>query len=370
MTQDASGKWVEMTDEQKLSSMSPAERAAYKAQMASYGLGETGQKLTGEEILASMSPADAAAYKAQMLSYGLDVAGNPLTEEQIAAQMTPTERSNYEITKLSNERYMQALKGDLPVDPALEKELTTEEQQIKEDLSRKLGPTWELSTPGQTALRNLQEKANLVRSEARRGEISAGDVRFQNNITSALNKTNQATGNAQTTLANRAAILSQEAGKSQTNLANLARSADTMGAFNISNTIRSGYAADRDLETSVMMQNVANKAASKQGLMQLVGAAAMAAAIASSETLKENVIPLEGALEKLSRIAGVEYDLKASGQHDIGVIAEQVEKIAPEAVTEIEGVKHVYYYKLIPLLVEALKEQQKQINKLMTGKAA
>ncbi|HAI40367.1 MAG TPA: hypothetical protein DCM40_20830, partial [Maribacter sp.] len=57
------------------------------------------------------------------------------------------------------------------------------------------------------------------------------------------------------------------------------------------------------------------------------------------------------------------------GQHDVGVIAQDVQKVLPEAVQERrngkeDGALAVDYKKLIPLLVEGIKEQQKEIDML------
>ena len=54
---------------------------------------------------------------------------------------------------------------------------------------------------------------------------------------------------------------------------------------------------------------------------------------------------------------------------DIGVIAQEIEKVLPSAVKDREdeamkGYKAVKYEKIIPLLIEGIKEQQKQINEL------
>jgi uncharacterized membrane protein len=61
-------------------------------------------------------------------------------------------------------------------------------------------------------------------------------------------------------------------------------------------------------------------------------------------------------------IRGVEFDWKSGEGHDVGVIAEELAEVVPEAVTQVNGINSVYYYKIIPLLVEAIKEQQEQIN--------
>jgi hypothetical protein len=79
--------------------------------------------------------------------------------------------------------------------------------------------------------------------------------------------------------------------------------------------------------------------------------------------LKENVITIENALEKVLSLRGVEYDRKDSGEHQIGVIAQEVEKIIPEVVYGDE-IKSVAYGNLVGLLIEAIKEQQKEIEEL------
>ena len=96
----------------------------------------------------------------------------------------------------------------------------------------------------------------------------------------------------------------------------------------------------------------------------------------SDERLKENIIPIGFALEKIERINGVTFDWKKLTEeekthihgnkgHDIGVIAQEIEEILPEAViTRDSGYKAVNYEKIIPLLIEAVKDQQRQINEL------
>ena len=51
--------------------------------------------------------------------------------------------------------------------------------------------------------------------------------------------------------------------------------------------------------------------------------------------------------------------------HDVGVIAQEVEAVLPEVViTRDSGYKAVKYEKIVPLLIEAIKDQQKQIDEL------
>lgn len=85
----------------------------------------------------------------------------------------------------------------------------------------------------------------------------------------------------------------------------------------------------------------------------------------SSIRYKENIKPLENSLQKILSLRGVEFDWNKDmgGAHDIGAIAEEVEKILPEAISWKEGqIEGVNYDKFAPLLIEAVKEQQRQIN--------
>jgi hypothetical protein len=92
----------------------------------------------------------------------------------------------------------------------------------------------------------------------------------------------------------------------------------------------------------------------------------------SDITLKDNVRPIESAIFKVQQIRGVEFDWnKKSGKieqekgHDVGLIAQEVEKVLPEVIQIREdGIKAVAYEKVVPLLVEAIKEQQTLIEDL------
>jgi hypothetical protein len=89
----------------------------------------------------------------------------------------------------------------------------------------------------------------------------------------------------------------------------------------------------------------------------------------SDERLKDNIQVIDGALEKVSQIKGVEFDWNDKQDvyegHDIGVIAQDVEAVAPEIVeTREDGYKAVKYEKLTALLIEAVKELTEQ-NKQM-----
>jgi hypothetical protein len=89
----------------------------------------------------------------------------------------------------------------------------------------------------------------------------------------------------------------------------------------------------------------------------------------SDERLKDNKKNINNALEKVESLNGVEFDWNDKQDvyegHDIGVIAQEVEKIAPELVsTRDNGYKAVKYEKLVPLLIEAIKELSDKVKAL------
>jgi len=86
----------------------------------------------------------------------------------------------------------------------------------------------------------------------------------------------------------------------------------------------------------------------------------------SSRRWKTNIHTLPDALARVEQLRGVSYDLKDSGKHEIGVIAEEVGAVVPEVVTYEDNGKDaraVDYSRLTALLIEATKEQQALIRK-------
>ena len=91
----------------------------------------------------------------------------------------------------------------------------------------------------------------------------------------------------------------------------------------------------------------------------------------SDARLKDNIAVIEFPLEKVSKINGVSFNWNDKqsvyevGKKDYGVVAQEIEQVLPELVTTRDnGYKAVRYEKIVALLIEAIKEQQTQINKL------
>ena len=83
----------------------------------------------------------------------------------------------------------------------------------------------------------------------------------------------------------------------------------------------------------------------------------------SDQNLKDNIKTIENPLSKVLSIRGVNFEWKDSNKASAGVIAQEIEKVLPELVTG-QNTKTVNYNGLIGLLIETVKEQQKQIDVL------
>ena len=88
----------------------------------------------------------------------------------------------------------------------------------------------------------------------------------------------------------------------------------------------------------------------------------------SDARLKKDIDPINLGLEAILQLEGKTYkwsDTSRSQQTHIGLIAQEVEKVIPELVTEDEnGFKAIAYAKLTTILIEAIKEQQIRITEL------
>ena len=87
----------------------------------------------------------------------------------------------------------------------------------------------------------------------------------------------------------------------------------------------------------------------------------------SSIAFKENVNPITNALAYITQLLGVTYDrIDQSSKNEAGLIAEDVDKILPNLVVKDEhgNANGVQYTKVVAYLIEAIKEQQIQIDEL------
>jgi len=81
--------------------------------------------------------------------------------------------------------------------------------------------------------------------------------------------------------------------------------------------------------------------------------------------LKKNLVIIDNPIDKLMQLNGYSYQWREDDSHQYGVIAQEVEKILPYAVsTGNDGIKGVSYNQIIPVLIEAVKEQKKELEEL------
>ncbi len=85
---------------------------------------------------------------------------------------------------------------------------------------------------------------------------------------------------------------------------------------------------------------------------------------------KKNITTINGSLDKMMQLRGVTYDWiekTKSQEQQIGFIAQEVEKVFPQLVhTDGKGYKAVAYAKMVPILLQAIKEQQAEIKELQS----
>jgi hypothetical protein len=151
--------------------------------------------------------------------------------------------------------------------------------------------------------------------------------------------------------------------------------------FTITGNINTGqgateiYLMNQNLQTANSVQfNGLGVGTAPSGVAGAILATNDVVAFASSdERLKENLEPIGSATEKVGQLTGYTFDwipmegIHVHSGHDVGVIAQEVEKVLPEIVEERgNGYKAVKYEKLTALLIQAVNEQQQTIEQLTT----
>ena len=85
----------------------------------------------------------------------------------------------------------------------------------------------------------------------------------------------------------------------------------------------------------------------------------------SDERLKRNIETISDPLDIVTKLRGVKFE--KDGRHSTGIIAQEVEEVLPEVVhTDAEGMKSVAYGNVVGVLIEAIKDQQAQIDDLIS----
>ncbi len=80
--------------------------------------------------------------------------------------------------------------------------------------------------------------------------------------------------------------------------------------------------------------------------------------------LKSNIVKISNPLQTIKKLEGVQFTWNKNGKLDYGMIAQQVEKVIPQMVSQKNSTeyKQISYIKLIPFLLESIKELNKRIE--------
>ena len=84
----------------------------------------------------------------------------------------------------------------------------------------------------------------------------------------------------------------------------------------------------------------------------------------SDKELKENFESIENSLEIINKVNPIGFNWKGSGKKSYGVIAQELEQILPELVSENNGIKSVEYNSLMAFLIGAVQEMSERLDKL------
>lgn len=87
----------------------------------------------------------------------------------------------------------------------------------------------------------------------------------------------------------------------------------------------------------------------------------------SDARLKDNIETIVSGLNTVNQMRGVGYNWKANGNKTYGVIAQEIEALVPEIVSENNNIKSVNYNAIIGFLIEAVKELSAKVEKLEQG---
>jgi hypothetical protein len=203
---------------------------------------------------------------------------------------------------------------------------------------------------------------------------------------------NKLSVHAATTSAELAGVISDETGSGALVFANSpALTTPTVAVVNGSTsssgtlTLRSTTNATKAAAGVLMDENISSSSKTT-GTLVVTGGLGVGGAIncgdeitafaSSDERLKENVVTISDAMSKVQAIRGVTFDWKDEvmvnkgeedgyfvRKHEVGVIAQEVESVLPEVVaTRDNGFLAVRYEKMVPLLIEALKELKAELD--------
>lgn len=238
----------------------------------------------------------------------------------------PMEAQRTDIEKQLLQRTQDALGGKLPVDPALESQLKSQEQQLRDRLSQQFGAGYETSTPGIQALSEFSKTAEGLRYGARTGQLTLAE---------------------QLGLSRQEMQLAQS--QQQLGMFRQAAIGDPMSFMQASGQTAAGYGQaqipyiqDRQMQLQANMANAQNSMQMMGGIGSLFGSLFGAGMGMISDARVKDLVAVIGWLEHLG-IPIYLFRFKGARQLRIGVLAQDVQEVHPSAVAPEAGFLHVNY---------------------------
>jgi hypothetical protein len=232
---------------------------------------------------------------------------------------TPSELENINKTLELEmaQRSLQALRGELPVSPGLERELGQQEQTLKQQLSAQFGPGFETSSPGIEATEKFRQTSEVLREGARTAQLTLSEQ-----LGMARSQQNQFTRASSSDALRQSAV-----GDPMTFAGAFGQSASGFGQA------QQPYIQQRQMQLQASIANQQAKTAMFGAGIGMIGS------MFSDERLKSDAEQIGELLPWGLPI----YEFAMNGERYVGVFASDAELVAPGLIGERYGYKTVQY---------------------------
>ena len=166
------------------------------------------------------------------------------------------------------------------------------------------------------------------------------------------------------------AFISGSTGVLQTSNRILASGSHALPAYSFGDDVDTGFFLESAADIGVSLAGTEEFRFANGGTFHAdADVVAFSSTVASDMNLKENITDTKYGLDTVMQLRGVEYDWKREDMgHDVGVLAQEVEAVIPELVKDVDGLrgkfKAVDYNKLVPILIESIKELKTEVDSL------
>ena len=239
----------------------------------------------------------------------------------ISERFDPDKEVKKQIERELDQRSLKALRGELPLDPGMERDLASQRKELENRLSSQFGPGFSTASPAQEALQRYDESANILREGARTGQLTLAE---QLGITRQQQRE-----------------FTQSSGQDATRQWAVGDQLTLAGAFGqtANNYLRAQqpYIQNRQMQLQASIANA-------QSRTSLMGAGIGAiGSLFSDADIKDDFVQIG---KHRTGIPIYVYTRKDTGERMIGVLAQDVQKVAPHAVGERSGYLTVDYEEL------------------------